>query len=99
MQLRIASRVFTAGETIVMAGGALALGGSAPWKDKPYEKWSQKDIVLILQDSPWGKAVPNVGGTMHQLGNNNLDEMTGSVGSGGASACSAGSLQGEGHYV
>jgi len=91
MQLRIASRVFTAGATIVMAGGALALGGSAPWKDKPYEKWSQKDIVLILQDSPWGKAVPYVGGTMHQLGNNNLDEMTGSVGSGGIVRGGAGS--------
>jgi hypothetical protein len=76
---------------MVVAGGALALGGSTPWKDKPYENWSQKDINLILQDSPWGKIVPYVGGTMHQLGNNNLDEADGSVGSGGTAQGGAGS--------
>jgi hypothetical protein len=75
----------------VITGGALALCGSVPWKDKPYEKWTQKDIVLILQDSPWGKAVPYVGGTMRQLGNNNLDETDGSVGSGGTVQGGAGS--------
>jgi hypothetical protein len=91
MQLRVGSRALIAGGAIIIAGGALALGGSRPWKEKPYEQWSQQDIVLILQDSPWGKKVPYVGGTMRQLGNNNLDEMTGSVGSGGTVQGGAGS--------
>jgi hypothetical protein len=57
---------------VVVAGGALALGGSMPWNDKPYEQWNEKDVALILQNSPWAKVVPNVGGTLSQHGNTDL---------------------------
>jgi hypothetical protein len=79
----------------VVMGGALALGGSTPWKDKPYNQWNEKDITLILQNSPWAKMVPNVGGTMHQLGNTNLDG-SGGVMDGGTGVGGAGSGNGRG---
>lgn len=39
----------------VFAIAALALATDV-WK-KPYEQWNQKDVLKILNDSPWGKTV------------------------------------------
>jgi hypothetical protein len=58
--------------TVVVVAGGLAFGGDTPWKDKPYQQWTQKDVTRILQDSPWAKTVNNVGGTLSQHGNTDL---------------------------
>lgn len=56
----------------IVAATALAMGGDTPWSSKPYQQWSQKDVMQILQDSPWAKKIPNVGGTLSQHGNTDL---------------------------
>ncbi len=33
------------------------LGGSDPWKAKPYKEWSAEDIQKIMSDSPWARPV------------------------------------------
>ncbi len=47
---------------VVLAAGALALltvcaWASDPWKSKPYEKWTPKEVQKILNDSPWAKII------------------------------------------
>lgn len=32
---------------------ALLLAGDNPWKDKPYQTWTAKDLQAIMTDSPW----------------------------------------------
>jgi hypothetical protein len=66
----------------ILAGGALALGGNASWRDKPYDQWNEKDVAMILQNSPWAKIVPNVGGTLSQHGNTDLGGNEPTVGPG-----------------
>jgi hypothetical protein len=31
--------------------------GGDPWKSKPYQQWDSKDILKIVNDSPWAKLV------------------------------------------
>jgi len=31
--------------------------GGDPWKSKPYQQWDSKDILRIVNDSPWAKLV------------------------------------------
>jgi len=31
--------------------------GGDPWKSKPYQQWDNKDILRIVNDSPWAKVV------------------------------------------
>ena len=45
------------GTFVVLAAAALAWASSAPWKDKPYQQWDQKDVQRVLSDSPWSKTV------------------------------------------
>jgi len=35
----------------------VALGGGDPWKSKPYQQWDAKDILRIVNESPWAKVV------------------------------------------
>ncbi|MBI3406057.1 MAG: hypothetical protein HY046_11435 [Acidobacteria bacterium] len=28
-----------------------------PWRDKPYQKWDEKEVKKILHDSPWAKPI------------------------------------------
>jgi len=47
-------------KTILAAAAALALAaivwaGGDPWKTKPISEWDEKDVMDILQNSPWAK--------------------------------------------
>jgi hypothetical protein len=35
----------------------VAWAGGDPWKSKPYQQWDSKDILRIVNDSPWAKVV------------------------------------------
>jgi len=35
----------------------VAWAGGDPWKSKPYQQWDSKDILKIVNDSPWAKLV------------------------------------------
>ncbi len=78
----------TAGSLILMAAGLIIAGGE-PWKTKPYDQWDQKDVLEILQGSPWAKVIPNVGGTLHLQGNENLGSSGAVVGEGGSGTAGA----------
>jgi hypothetical protein len=50
--------------TTVMLSLLVSLGlvivtwaGGDPWKSKPYQQWDSKDILRIVNDSPWAKLV------------------------------------------
>jgi hypothetical protein len=46
--------------TFVVIGIALVAFcalASDSWKNTPYEKWSAKDVQMILNDSPWAKSI------------------------------------------
>ena len=34
---------------------ALALASDPPWKGKPYDQWTDKDLEKIFTDSPWSR--------------------------------------------
>lgn len=34
---------------------ALALASDPPWKSKPYDQWTDKDLEKIFSDSPWSR--------------------------------------------
>lgn len=38
------------------------------WKDKPYDQWSEKDVLDVLQFSPWAKANVSAAGAWRPLG-------------------------------
>jgi len=40
---------------IVLAFAALALASDPPWKGKPYDQWTDKDLEKIFTDSPWSR--------------------------------------------
>jgi hypothetical protein len=42
--------------TALLAAAAIAWAGGDPWKTKPIDQWTEKDILEILQTSPWAKA-------------------------------------------
>ena len=44
--------------TAVLAVVAIAWAGGDPWKTKPFDQWTDKDIQDILTTSPWAK--PNL---------------------------------------
>jgi len=75
----------------------LASAGGDPWKDKPFDQWTDRDITAVLQTSPWAKVNLQTG-----LGSKQMDGQAvtgGSLGtSGGAEAqakTAAGALPGQ----
>src|SRR5690242_19317596 len=34
---------------------AVALASDPPWKGKPYDQWTDKDLEKIFTDSPWSR--------------------------------------------
>ena len=40
----------------ILATVAIAWAGGDPWKTKPVDHWTDKDVQDILQNSPWSKA-------------------------------------------
>lgn len=48
--------------TVILAAVAIAWAGGDPWKTKPVDQWTDKDIQEILMTSPWAKASVQVQG-------------------------------------
>ncbi len=42
----------------VFLAATLLYAGDKPWKSKPYQEWSEKEIQSILTDSPWVRTTP-----------------------------------------
>jgi hypothetical protein len=42
--------------TAILAAVAIAWAGGDPWKTKPFDQWTEKDVQEILQNSPWAKS-------------------------------------------
>jgi hypothetical protein len=42
--------------TALLAVAAIAWAGGDPWKTKSIDQWTDKDVLEILQTSPWAKA-------------------------------------------
>lgn len=40
---------------IALTAVAVARAGGPPWKTKPFEQWTQKELSEILHNSPWAK--------------------------------------------
>ena len=40
--------------------GISALAGGDPWEGKPYAQWTEQDVAVVLQTSPWVKTVAAV---------------------------------------
>lgn len=41
----------------LLVSGALVWASGPPWKDKPYQQWTDEDIARLSTDSPWAHAV------------------------------------------
>ena len=55
--------------TVILAAAAIAWAGGDPWKTKPVDQWTDKDIQEILQTSPWAKVnVPTQGAGTRPMG-------------------------------
>ncbi len=37
------------------------------WKDKPFDQWTEKDVLAVLQYSPWAKANLSAAGAWHPM--------------------------------
>lgn len=46
---------------------ALMARAGDPWKDKPFQQWTDNDIALILQTSPWAKINQSAGGAWRPM--------------------------------
>jgi hypothetical protein len=46
---------------LTFLAGILAWAGDDPWKGKPYAQWTEQDVTVVLQTSPWVKTVASVG--------------------------------------
>jgi hypothetical protein len=76
-------RKLLAGASVVLLAAAVVVAGGDVWKSKPYSQWDQKDIMAVLQTSPWAKVNVTSSGTWHP---SDTTPMTGgSVGYAGSS--------------
>jgi len=53
-------KIFPVAATVLVAA-SLIWAANDPWKSKPYEKWDDKDIHRIFNDSPWSRVVQVTG--------------------------------------
>lgn len=68
----------------ILAVIAIAWAGGDPWKTKTFDQWTEKDVMDILQNSPWSKPNLQVQGAWHPEG---TSQMTGgSTGIAGSSS-------------
>jgi len=42
----------------LLLGATLLWAGDKPWKAKPYQQWTDKELQAILTDSPWVRVTP-----------------------------------------
>lgn len=76
-------RKFLAGASTILMAAAVVVAGGDVWKSKPYAQWDQKDIMAVLQTSPWSKVNVTASGSWHPA---DTTPMTGgSVGYAGSS--------------
>lgn len=61
----------------------LALYGSDPWDNKPFQQWSDKDVERVLKNSPWAKQVVIMLGPPTSGGGGGMGRTRGGRGSGG----------------
>ena len=55
---------------------AIATGvwaGGDPWKSKPFSQWDEKDVMTVLQNSPWSKVGIMPQGAWHPEGTSAAD--------------------------
>jgi hypothetical protein len=55
------SEMTKTGVLLALFAGISALAGSDPWEGKPYAQWTEQDVAVVLQTSPWVKTVTAVG--------------------------------------
>jgi hypothetical protein len=72
-------------KAVVVGVGVLALAmlvwaGGDPWKSKPFAKWTEDDVKLIFQSSPWAKPNLEPYGSWRPLGNSTADSAPGLYG-------------------
>jgi len=48
----------------ILAMAAIVWAGDV-WKSKPYQQWDEKDVMTVLQTSPWAKVNITASGTGH----------------------------------
>jgi hypothetical protein len=65
-------------KTLAVTGVMLMLAlfawaGNDPWKSKPFQQWTQKDVQQILQESPWAKYNIQPSGAWQPLGQSGTD--------------------------
>jgi hypothetical protein len=68
--------------SVILAAVAIAWAGGDPWKTKPVDQWTDKDIQEILQTSPWAKAAVQPQGAWHPDG---MTQASGTIGTPGGS--------------
>jgi hypothetical protein len=66
---------------VILAVVAVAWAGGDPWKTKPADQWTEKDIMDILQNSPWSKPQVQVQGAWRPDGMTQASGSTGIAGS------------------
>jgi hypothetical protein len=55
-----------AGILAVLIAAAVS-AGAEPWKSKPYTQWDEKDVMAVLEASPWAKANVPLTGTLNPI--------------------------------
>jgi hypothetical protein len=48
-------RKILAGASTILLTATLVVASGDVWKSKPYQQWDEKDVVAVLQTSPWAK--------------------------------------------
>lgn len=52
------------GTLAILAMAAIVWAGDV-WKSKPYQQWDEKDVMTVLQTSPWAKVNVTASGAWH----------------------------------
>src|ERR1700730_3979341 len=69
--------------TFAILAMAAIVGAGDVWKSKPYQQWDEKDVMAVLQTSPWAKVNVSASGTWHPADTTPI--TGGSVGDAGGS--------------
>jgi hypothetical protein len=82
--------------TALLAAAAIAWAGGDPWRTKPFDQWTEKDVQDILSISPWAKVQVKPQGAWRPDG---MSQMSGSLSAPGGSSdktkVSSGSVPGQ----
>jgi hypothetical protein len=52
----------------ILIVAVVAGAGGEPWKSKPYQQWDEKDVMAVLQTSPWAKVGVAASGAWRPMG-------------------------------